>query len=293
MPNHVPLPEPLQDRPFTYRDGRRAGATQKRMRGPDVASPFRGTRDPRNDDSVRGLCQTYATQMNENAFFSSMTAAQLMSIPLPPRLANSDALHVAIVSPHRGLQGVRIIGHKVQLMGGDSWTRDGLVMSSPSRVWCELGIWLSVPELVAAGDFIIRRGSPLATHLDLMEAAERYPDRRGKRKLRAALPLLNDSAESPMESQLRAILTLGGIGGLVANYPIRVGSYSYRLDLAIPDRKIAIEYHGDYHRDPAQWRRDLTRRSRIEGIEWTYIEVNGDDMHTPVELVARVKAQMR
>jgi very-short-patch-repair endonuclease len=293
MPSRVPLPQPFVDDPFSYQAGRDAGLSHKRLRGADVSHPFRGTRDPRPDESVARLCATYATQMDDRAFFSSVTAAQLMSIPLPQRLAGSRAIHVAIVSPHRGLEGVRVIGHKVQLMGGDSWTREGLILSTPARAWCELGILLSIPELVAAGDFIIHWRAPLASHVDLMDAVERYPDKRGKRKLRAALGLLNDRAESPMESQLRTILTLGGVAGLVANYPLRIGSSSYRLDLAIPGKKVAIEYQGDYHRDRAQWRRDMTRRSRIESTGWTFAEVNGDDLLDPTELVARVKALTR
>ena len=293
MPAHVSLPGPLRSAPFPYRNGIASGLSDKRLRAEDLPAPFRGTRDPTRDNSIWGLCRTYATQMDERCFFSSLTAAALMSIPLPTRLAESGAIHVAIVAPHRGLEGVRVIGHKVQLMGGDYWIRDNLRMSTPARTWCELGVPLSIPELVAAGDFIIHYRSPLASHVDLADAVERYPDRRGKRKLRAALALLSDRAESPMESVLRAILVLGGIAGLEPNYPIQIASKSYRLDLAIPNRKVAIEYHGDYHRERTQWRRDMSRRARIEADGWKYIEVNGDDLRDPVELVRRIKSHIR
>lgn len=293
MSARVSLPDHLNEGPFAYRQGIQYGLTDKRLRGRDLFVPFRGTRDPRGNESVDGLCRTYATQMNELAFFSSVTAAELMSVPLPQRLSETGAIHVAIVAPHRGLEGVRVIGHKVQLMGNDSWVRDGLRLSTPARAWCELGVLLSIPELVAAGDFIIRTDAPLATHADLVEALRRYPDRRGKRKLRAALGLLNDRSESPMESQLRTILVLGGIAGLEVNHPVKIGGFSYRLDLAIPAKKVAIEYQGDYHREKSQWRRDMTRRSRIEADGWTFVEVNGDDIRNSAELVARVKAFLR
>lgn len=293
MSKRVPLPESLTDAPFAYQHGRDAGFTHKRLRGSDLTSPFKGTRDATSDGSTRRLCLAYATQMDERCFFSSVTAAQLMSIPLPPRVDKRGAIHVAIVSPHRGLEGVRVIGHKVQLMGGDVWHQGGLLMSSPARVWCELGVLLTIPELVAAGDYIIHWSAPLASHVDLMDAVDRYPDRRGKRKLRAALPLLDVRSESPMESMLRAILTLGGIAGIVTNYPIRVRGRSFRLDLAIPSHRVAIEYQGDYHREVGQWRRDMTRRSMIESDHWKYIEVNGDDIRDSAELIGRVKAFMR
>ncbi len=290
MPARVPLPEPFRTSPFSYREGRASGLGHKRLRGRDIARPFRGTRDPRPDQqhAVSRLCATYATQMDDRAFFSSVTAAQLMAVPLPRRLSGTEKIHVAIVSPHRGLEGARVIGHKVKLMGGDSWTLNGLRISTPARAWCELGVLLTVPELVAAGDFIIHHRSPLAAHDELGEALRRYPDRRGKVRLRKALELLDDRAESPMESQLRAILALAGFTGMVANHPVRVGEYRYRIDLAIPHRKVAIEYQGDYHRDPEQWRRDMSRRSRIESIGWAVVEVNGDDVRNPAELVHRL-----
>jgi very-short-patch-repair endonuclease len=64
---------------------------------------------------------------------------------------------------------------------------------------------------------------------------------------------------------------------------------NYRIDLAIPSRKVAIEYQGDYHRDPEQWRRDMTRVSRLESDSWFVIQVNADDLRDPAELVARIR----
>ena len=290
MNRRTPLPDGLAAAPFSYREGLESGLTAKNLRHRSLDRPFHGTRDPRVRETIASLCETYATQMDERAFFSSITAAQLMGIPLPPRHGSSEAIHVAIVSPHRGLEGVRVIGHKVQLMGGDSWTRDGLIMSTPARAWCELGVLLSIPELVAAGDFIIRPGHALASHLDLIDAVQRYPDRRAKRKLRGALTLLDGRAESPMESQLRVILNMAGVVGLVPNLPIRIAGRSYRIDLAIPTKKVAIEYQGDYHRDKEQYRHDMTRRSRIESDGWRFIEVNADDIRDPVDLVDRIRA---
>jgi very-short-patch-repair endonuclease len=160
-------------------------------------------------------------------------------------------------------------------------------------VWCELAVLLSVHELVAAGDFLIHWRSPLVSREQLVDAARRYPDRRGRVTRRAALEHLDARSESPKESELRTILAIGGIRGLVSNLPVRVGDKNYRLDLALPESKIDIEYQSDYHRDPAQWRRDMTRRSRLEADGWTVIEINVDDLNDPAELVARIHRIMR
>jgi very-short-patch-repair endonuclease len=240
-----------------------------------------------------GLCSAYAAQMNDHAFFNSVTAALVMNFPLPPRLSATKTIHVAVPSPHRGLEGTRVIGHKVKLMG-DDWRLIGdLRVSSPTRVWCELAVLLSVPELVAVGDFIIHWRLPLASIEQLADAARRYPDRRGRVARGIAIGLLNNRAESPKESELRTILVVGGVRGVEVNVEVSVGMANYRLDLAIPALKIDIEYQGDYHRDQAQWRRDMTRRSRLESDGWRVIDVNEDDLHDPAELVARVQRIIR
>jgi very-short-patch-repair endonuclease len=231
--------------------------------------------------------------MPAGGFFNSLTAAQLLGVPLPHRAENVAPIHVAVVAPHRGLAARGVVGHKVQLMGGDTWTVGGLQVASPERTWCELGSLLTVPELVAAGDFLIRWRSPLCTIDVLADAVARYPNPRGKPRLRAGLELLDDRAESPKESELRVLLHLGGIQGLATNHPVRVGSRHYRLDLAIPTRKVAFEYQGDYHRDAAQWRADMTRISILESAGWVVIQINSDDLKDPPELLERIRRVLK
>ncbi|MBU1589284.1 MAG: hypothetical protein KKH51_15270 [Actinobacteria bacterium] len=51
-----------------------------------------------------------------------------------------------------------------------------------------------------------------------------------------------------------------------------------------------LEYQGDYHRSMSQWRKDMTRRSRLEAQGWYVMEINADDLGDPVELVARIRS---
>lgn len=65
---------------------------------------------------------------------------------------------------------------------------------------------------------------------------------------------------------------------------------TYRADLALPRWKVAIEYQSDYHRDPGQWRKDMSKRESIASVGWHTMEVNADDLNDGVELAARVRA---
>ena len=290
MSPRIPIPPELSGGAFNYGDARRAGLGEGRLRGRDLARPFHGIRWAAKESlTLIDRCRAISPNLPPGSFFSSATAAVLMGAPLPIRHQGTEVIHVAVISPHRALEGRGVIGHKVQLMGDDWWELHGVRLSTPDRAWCELGVQLSMSELVAAGDWLINAGSPLTTHERIADALRRYPDRRGKAKMRAAVELLDGRAESAKESELRVLLVLAGITGLEANWPVRVANQHYRIDLAIPSRRVAIEYQGDYHRDVAQWRRDMTRISRLESDSWFVIQLNADDLRDPTELVARIR----
>jgi very-short-patch-repair endonuclease len=276
-----------------------AGLGRKRMRGRDLARPFRGIRasappappaPPAPLTSILELCRAYQQRIPEHAFFCGPTAAAVMRVPLPVHYEQTALLHVAVPVPHRAPSGRGIVGHTVTVTGDAVRRWNGIQLSSPERVWCELGAILNLPDLVAAGDFLIHWRLPLTTRLQLQDAVVAYRGRRGKPRLTQALGLLDDRAESPQESRLRVIVVQGGIPGLSVNLPVTTsGGFSYRGDLAIPSRKMIIEYQGDYHRDPVQYRRDMTRVSRLEADGWYVMLVNADDLRDPAELVQRIR----
>jgi very-short-patch-repair endonuclease len=51
---------------------------------------------------------------------------------------------------------------------------------------------------------------------------------------------------------------------------------------------VLLEYQGDYHRTPEQFRADMTRLSRLEADGWYVFQINADDLKNPEELVARL-----
>ena len=230
--------------------------------------------------------------MPRRAFFSSLTAATVHGIPLPIHLQNSGTLHVAVPAPARAPQTRKVQGHAVTLMGDDSVQIGGLRVSSVCRTWCELGGILALHDLIAAGDYIIHHELPLASRAQLADTVARYPGRRGRVLLRTALPLLSDRAESAQESRLRSFLVEGGITGLYPNLWVSVRRHRLRIDIAIPERRLAIEYQSEYHLDAAQRRKDMTRASILASVEWLTLEINSDDMQSPQEIVERVRATL-
>lgn len=196
-----------------------------------------------------------------------------------------ETIH-AIVAP--GVRAPRrrgFAGHQQRLAEEDVVTSGGLRWTSPARTFCDLADMLALPDLVALGDRVARRTS-LA---DVAAAVQRHP--RASRRRDEALELLDPRAESPKESELRVALIRAGIGPLAANHVVfdLSGAFVARVDLALAALRIAIEYEGDHHRDPHQWRRDISRRRRLEALGWIYIPVTQADLNTMPALLADIR----
>jgi very-short-patch-repair endonuclease len=297
MHPRVPLPPSLAVSPFSYREGIAAGLGHGRLRGRDLQRPFFGTRHPGGGRlSLEQRCRALQRRIPDHAFFCGITAAALLGLPLPYRLSGETDLHVGAPAPARALSAEGIVGHKLGIRTAEIESRSGLRITTPARTRCDLAVVLALPELVSAGDFLLRRSDPLATRSQIAECVRHHPGRRGRPALRLALDLLDDRSESPAESALRVILLQGGFTGMVPNHIVRDrrGRFVARVDLAFPAARVAVEYEGDYHRTEAgRWRKDMIRIRRLEAAGWRVLRVNADDLRDPTHLLillARVLA---
>jgi very-short-patch-repair endonuclease len=188
-------------------------------------------------------------------------------------------VHVSVQEGRRAPTGKHIRGHELKFEPTDVRFLHGVRVSAPARLWCELGAGLNLGDLVAVGDYLIHHKNPLATRSELTDALNTFAGRRGLRRLREALPLLDDRAESAQESRVRAILAVAGITGFRANHWVTASNGKrYRIDLAFPAEKLALEYQGEHHNDPKQYRKDVTRRAVLEADRWTVLEIAADDV---------------
>ena len=106
MPPRVPIPHHLGTAPFSTRKGASAGLGRGRMRGPDLARPYRGVRMPfQAAPTVETLCRALQLRLPAASFFSGVTAAAVMGIPLPSRLSSSRRLQVSVPAPLRAPTG--------------------------------------------------------------------------------------------------------------------------------------------------------------------------------------------
>jgi hypothetical protein len=284
------IPSPLDLSPFTSASGRAAGIPRGRLRSLDVSHPFQGVHHIGEIETLIGRCAALATKLPEYAFFCGPTAAALLDVPLPREIASDKRVHVGVPAGNRTLVGRGVKGHTYELVETQAFGNQGLRISHPARLWCELGPVLAVPDLVVAGDFLIHWRHPLTDLAHLQHAVKVNPDPRGRRALRAALGRLNERSESPQESRLRLLLVSARIHGWTANLPITTSDgYHYRADFGFPNRKFILEYQSYLHEGPEKFRADMTRISRLQADDWQAMLINADDMRNHVELAARIE----
>ena len=126
---------------------------------------------------------------------------------------------------------------------------------------------------------------------DVELLAERYKGRRGIRRARRALSLVDAGAESPRETWLRLLLIRNGFPAPQTQIPVHdeYGQLVAVLDMGWEEMKLAVEYEGDHHRtDRRQFNKDITRLETLTDLGWIVVRVTAEDTEGGVN--ARVRA---
>jgi len=136
----------------------------------------------------------------------------------------------------------------------------------------------------------------------LTAAAELHRGSPGAARTREALPLLRVGPLSPRESLLRLRMLRHGLPEPQLHHPVPeclVDGHVPHVDFAYPEYRVAIEYEGDYHRSPEQFRRDIRRYERLQDAGWIVIRAAADDVPDDpaalqaAELVERIERRLR
>jgi hypothetical protein len=283
---------------FSVADARLNGITPGQLRNPAFGRPFFGTRTAAGiEDGLSTRCRSMATRMLRGQAFSHVTAALLHGIPLPLILERlSYPLHVMSPAPVRALRYRGVIGHEARLAPVEVMLVAGMPVTTVERTWCDLAALLSLPDLVAAGDYLLCWEHPRTTLPRLRDAAACYESQRGRSKLPSALAALSPRSRSRPESLLRVALVASPLPDPVPNFEVHL-ALSHRnieIDLAYPKYKVGLEYQGDHHReDRGQWRRDIKRGNDAVDEGWSMLYFTGDDTDELPVLMSRVERRLR
>jgi hypothetical protein len=183
-------------------------------------------------------------------------------------------LETYVLSGHRATDRAEVAGGTRDLMPCDWVVVHGVRVTTPLRTAMDLGCKLSRRSALAAMDALMRaRGFTTA---DMMHVLPRYFRRRGVIQLRELVPLVDGRAESQGESWTRLEISDHGLPTPDLQWWIVIdGVPTYRLDLAYPHARIAVEYHGEeFHTSAEDRANDAARREWLRRNGWKVIVVD-------------------
>lgn len=276
---------------FTVADARSLGVTPMRLRAQDLTAPFHGTRARDELDDLPARLRLLCEAIPEHAFIAGATAALTWGFPLTLPLTERarDTLCVGVPAAENRIRRPGVRGRALQLDPQDIVERDGYRVTTIERTWVDISEEVSLPRLVAITDVILRGGT---SRHDLLWAHERAGKRKpGRDRRERAMGFADPLSESPKESELRVLLHEARIPRPELNVEIFDGNRLVgRVDMLIRHAKVVIEYQGDYHRDPEQWRRDEQRRAELEALGYRVTYVTQADLEDPELLANRIRA---
>lgn len=183
-------------------------------------------------------------------------------------------LETFVLRGHSPTNRSECVGGRRDLRRWEICVIDGLAVTTPLRTALDLGCRLSRRGALAALDGFMRVHG--ITREDMEAELPRYFRRRGVLQLRQLIPLADARAESPGESWTRLAIIDEGLPVPEPQVWVHDGGIPvYRLDLAYPLSKVAVEYDGrEFHESRQRREHDRGRREWLERHGWTVIVVD-------------------
>ena len=138
--------------------------------------------------------------------------------------------------------------------------------TSPVRTVLDCARTLSVPQGLAVADSALRSGAVLPE--ELVDAAARYRGA-GARRARLVCTRADARAANPFESALRGLLLADGLTTFQPQHLVRDDGLMVVVDLADPERRVALEADGfAVHGTRQAFARDLARHDDLASAGW-------------------------
>lgn len=203
------------------------------------------------------------------------TAARLFGWPLPISL-RKDVLHLCTANINKRIRTKGVTLHRMGRLKSVKWLQ--LPVMSPLLTFSQLASICSVETLVQIGDAAIGdwKTPPRFALPTLTEHISETRHLRDRTKLKAAIELIREGVDSPMETDLRLWVVSRNLPEPAVHPAVYCPTIDRTLhpDLGYPKAKLALEYEGDHHRtSEEQWADDIDRVNALRAAGWTVLRV--------------------
>ncbi|WP_433291791.1 DUF559 domain-containing protein [Pseudonocardia sp. CA-142604] len=269
--------------PFRGSDAVAAGfVTAKALRGPRFRRLFTGifvAADVEVDLALRSRAALLLT--HGCGALGGWSAAELLGASCGPEGAPAEI--VVASGGCGGRPGLRV---RRDQLSPDEITvlADGVVVTTPLRTAYDLARRSPLVDAVVAVDALANvHGFAPA---DLVPFGNRHLGARGSAQLPTVVAMADPRAESPMETRIRFAIRAAGLPAPVLQFPVG----PYRLDMAYPTIRLAVEYDGRDHLTPERALRDLDRQAYLTRCGWDVLRFRAVEvMLRPWSVAATVR----
>ncbi len=205
------------------------------------------------------------------AWISHETAGTLWAMPG----VSDDAIHIVTGLDRRvRLPGVR--GHRSgALFDADLTTTRRIPVTSPARSIVDLSAVLTRRQLGSAVDDAVRR--QVMSLESFRRCVARLAEAPGRRTsvleelLAERLPGYS-AGDSDLETRVLRLLVANGYPPPAQQHRVRIGGRTYRIDLAYPVLRLAIELDGwEFHSSRSAFDDDRSRANLLAAHGWTVV----------------------
>ena len=217
------------------------------------------------------------------ALLSHGTAAALWGI----RGYSGGAVHVTV--PHKSTSTKRIRRHHSPLPADERAAEEGIPVTSVHRTLFDLAVTVSVDEVVA----MIKEAEYLQRwdRLSLPGLLDRYPGKRGSRKLRFALRRLKEEPpgrkRSKLEERFAPFLRRHHLPLPRFNDWILLGPKRYQVDCHWPDRRLIVELDGwEGHSSRSAFQDDRSRDRKLKVADFSVLHITWSQLDVEPEALA-------
>jgi very-short-patch-repair endonuclease len=278
---------PLVDLPevFLGRDAlEQKVLTPEQLRGPLVRRVLQGVYRPAWVPPSHELaCRAVQLVLPPDAAVTGRSQATLHGVPLA---GVSDPVEVACHESARLPQRQGVVVRQQRAPLELAAAVGGVNVTDVHRMAFNLAARHPLEQAVAHLDAVGRAGLVDSAHL-LAWLEERHDN--NVVHVREAAQLMDPRAESLPESASRVHLIRAGFD-VVPQVVVKVGGRSIaRVDLAIEEWQIAIEYDGAWHALREQLAKDRARINALTAAGWLVVHVTADMLAHPERLVAAVR----
>ena len=228
----------------------------------------------RSEDILSGPITLSVGSADDRAYFRGVEC-HVWSGPVPTGAMLQVSSNVFVATPEQCYLERTRMRHDSALAASLDLVRTGFRLC---------GVYSLAPS--DAGEDGIAERLPLTSVATLRRYLAQADVCRAPRAL-SLLPCVLEGSASPRESAMAMQLWLPrrlggfGLGRPELNYPVdidgdllvRGGARSYRIDLCYPDARLAVEYDGGGHANPARIASDAQRRNDLAHMGWKVITV--------------------